>query len=118
MTDPEQLEISVRGEAERAVLVLAGELDLATAHRLEEVIRDDGLTSAGAVVIDLERLDFIDSTGLRTMLAVRELCVGRGQDFAVTPGSTQVQRLLNVTGVGAHLGVVAPTDGGLSAAGA
>ena len=42
------------------------------------------------VVLDLQQLTFLDSTGLRIILAARELCWRRGQEFAVTPGSQQV----------------------------
>jgi len=58
-------------------------------------------------VLDLQQLTFLDSTGLRIILAARELCWRRGQEFAVTPGSPQVQRLLSVTGVGEHLRTIA-----------
>jgi anti-anti-sigma regulatory factor len=44
---------------------------------------------------------------LRIILATRERCREREQEFAITPGSDQVQRLLSVTGVGEHLRTVA-----------
>ena len=105
----DQLRIDVRHEADRVVISLAGELDLATAELLEQAV-------AGAeqgerlVVLDLQELAFIDSTGLRGVLAALELCRDRGQEFAITPGSQQVQRLLSVTGVAPHLRTIAAGD--------
>jgi anti-sigma B factor antagonist len=104
----DQLHIGLRREAGRAILSLEGELDLATAELLEQAMV--GLEQEPMVVLDLERLKFIDSTGLRGVLAALERCREHGQEFAVTPGSQQVQRLLGVTGVGRHLRLVAASD--------
>jgi anti-anti-sigma factor len=99
----EQLRIDVREESDRVVVTLAGELDMANAPLLQNAIESAELVAAKTVVLDLQGLTFLDSTGLRIILAAREQCWRRGQEFAVTPGSQQVQRLLSVTGVGEHL---------------
>jgi anti-sigma B factor antagonist len=99
----EQLRIDVREESDRVVVTLAGELDMANAPLLQDAIESAELVAAKTVVLDLQGLTFLDSTGLRIILAAREQCWRRGQEFAVTPGSQQVQRLLSVTGVGEHL---------------
>jgi anti-sigma B factor antagonist len=99
----EQLRIDLREESDRIVVKLAGELDMANAPLLQDAIENAELVAAKTVVLDLQGLTFLDSTGLRIILAARELCWRRGQEFAVTPGSQQVQRLLSVTGVGEHL---------------
>jgi anti-anti-sigma factor len=104
----EQLQIATRRDGGRIVLSLEGELDLATAELLEQAM--EGVADDSMVVLDLEGLTFIDSTGLRGVLAALERCRGRGQEFAVTPGPQQVQRLLGVTGVGKHLRIVAAGD--------
>jgi anti-anti-sigma factor len=59
-----------------------------------------GLCGEGvsAVELDLSRLTFMDSTGLRAVLRAQELCAEHGYDFLVIPGSGQVQRLLELTG--------------------
>ena len=103
----DQLRIDIRTEAGRAVLSLDGELDMANAPLFQSALDDAQLASVSTVVFDLQQLQFIDSTGLRIILATRERCRERGQEFAITPGSDQVQRLLSVTGVGEHLRTVA-----------
>ena len=62
-------------------------------------------------MLDLEQLLFIDSTGLRVVLSARERCHERGQEFAVTRGSEQVQRLFSITGVSDHLRTITSADG-------
>ncbi len=106
----EQLQVDVRQEADRVVVRLEGELDMANAPLLESAMQSEEVGAAETVVLDLQGLTFLDSTGLRIILAAREQCWRSGQEFAVTPGSQQVQRLLSVTGVGEHLRTIASAD--------
>jgi anti-sigma B factor antagonist len=92
------------------VLGLHGELDLLGAPLLqEEIERAEGGTS-GVVVLDLEDLEFIDSAGLRVILAAHEHAQQQGQAFALTPGSEQVQRLFAIAGVSEHLRIILSPD--------
>ena len=106
----EQLRIDVRREPDRVVIVLGGELDMASAPLLQRAIEGADLSENGMVVLDLQDLQFIDSTGLRVILAARKLCGERGQELAITHSSQQVERLLSVTGVSEHLRTLATPD--------
>lgn len=97
----------MRRDGGRAILALDGELDMASAELLEQALEREELLGEPMVVLDLQQLQFIDSTGLRAILAALERCRARRQEFAVTPGSQQVQRLLSVTGVAEHLPTIA-----------
>jgi anti-anti-sigma factor len=98
--------MDVRLEHDRAVLSLFGELDLASAELFYSEFESAEIGGASMVVLDLEGLQFVDSTGLRMILAAHELARERGQGFAITPGSPQVRRLLTITRVGEHLRVI------------
>jgi anti-sigma B factor antagonist len=89
---------------------LRGELDLASASSLRRAVEAAEVRDARMLVLDLEQLDFIDSTGLRGVLSAYETAQERGQEFAVTKGSPQVQRLLSITSVGEHLRIIASSD--------
>ncbi len=89
---------------------LHGELDLASAPLLREEIEGAEAVAAELLVLDLEDLKFIDSTGLRVVLEAHERAGEREQRFAVTRGSQQVQRLLSVTGVDEHLRILASPE--------
>jgi len=106
----DQLLIDVRREKDRVVVSLRGELDLASAPLLQSEIQSSEIVSAAVLVLDLQELNFIDSTGLRVLLGAHKSSAERGQEFAVTRGSPQVQRLLSITGVGEHLRVIASPD--------
>lgn len=91
-------EVQASARDGRHTLRLSGELDLAVAAGLEARIL--GLCGEGVsgIELDLSRLTFMDSTGLRAVLNAQELCAERGYDFLVRPGGGQVQRLLELTG--------------------
>lgn len=103
----EQLHVEVRREPDRVILALVGELDMASAPLLQSAVEEADLDSRELVVLDLSGLEFIDSTGLRVILAVRKTCAEQGQELAITRGSQQVERLLSVTGVAEHLKTIA-----------
>jgi anti-anti-sigma factor len=98
--------MDVRLEQDRAVLSLHGELDLASAELFHSEFENAEIGGARMVVLDLEGLQFVDSTGLRMILSAHERARERGQDFAITPGAPQVRRLLTITRVGEHLRVI------------
>jgi anti-sigma B factor antagonist len=110
MGGPDPLRIEIRHAPDRVILVLDGELDMATVPSLQQTIEGGELDAEAMVVFDLRQLEFMDSTGLRIILSMRERCEGRGQQFAVTPGSEQVQRLLSITGAAEHLRSIAAVD--------
>jgi anti-sigma B factor antagonist len=116
MTVDERLQVVTRHEADRVVLELHGELDLAGAPLLAGEIGRAESKAPRLLVLDLENLEFVDSAGLRVMLAAHQRAAERGAEFALTPGTPQVQRLLTIAGVGEHLQTLASSDG--SAAGA
>jgi anti-sigma B factor antagonist len=74
-----------------------GDLDLATADRLAGEVRE--LRGAGFedVVLDLRRLDFMDSTGLHLLLGLRSDARRSGQTLTLVPGCAEVQRLFELT---------------------
>jgi len=79
-------------------VVLHGELDVATAPRVDEALaslRDD----ERELRVDLRELTFLDSTGLRTLLRARSVAQERGGRLAVVPGPSAVQRVFELTGL-------------------
>jgi anti-anti-sigma factor len=106
----EHLRIEVRTTPDRVVLELHGELDLLGAPLLQKQIDETDVDARGILVLDLQGLQFIDSAGLRVILAAHESARQRGQEFALTRGGNQVQRLLSVAGVDERLRIIASPD--------
>ena len=84
-------------DGDRHTLRLTGELDLASAPVLEAKAKQLFSEGARELVLDLGRLEFIDSSGLNSILRVRALCEEHMCDFALTPGERPIQRLFEVT---------------------
>ncbi len=102
----EQLNIDVVHDGEMVIVALHGELDLASAPLLANTIESPETDGARLVVLDMEDLEFIDSTGLRIVLAAHTRAQERGQELVLTRIGQQVQRLLTITRVGEHLRIV------------
>lgn len=92
------------------VVALRGELDLASAPLLQHTIESAETDGVRLVVLDMEDLEFIDSTGLRIVLAAHTRAQERGQELALTRIGPQVKRLLTITRVGEHLRIVDSPD--------
>jgi len=92
------------------VLGLHGELDLLGAPLLEEEIEKAETEAPAIVVLDLQDLQFVDSAGLRVILAAHERSRQQGKELALTPGSEQVQRLFTIAGVDEHLRIIGSPD--------
>lgn len=106
----ERLQIDVRHERDRVVIGLHGELDLLGAPTLQSEIENPELETTEMVVLDLRELRFVDSAGLRVILAAHERSQQRGQAFALSRGSAQVQRLLSIAGLDEHLRIIESPD--------
>jgi anti-sigma B factor antagonist len=106
----EHLRIDVRNEQDRVVLGLHGELDLLGAPLLTEEIENAESHRREILVLDLQDLQFIDSAGLRVILAAHQSARQHGQELALTPGSEQVQRLFTIAGVSEHLRIIDTPD--------
>ena len=91
--------VDVRPAGEHVVVAPVGELDIATAPELEQKLRE--LTYAGYahVVIDLRELDFLDSSGIRLLVARDQLARTDGHDLTLIEGSAAIQRTLRLAGV-------------------
>jgi len=78
-------------------LALTGELDLDSANKLEEAVRE--VCASGAdLVIDLRKVTFMDSTGLRALIVAGTLCEENGHELRIVPGE-DIQRILEMTGL-------------------
>jgi anti-anti-sigma factor len=101
-----------------AVVALVGEHDTYSAGRLEGelgVLVEEGVR----IVVDLRDTEFIDSTTLATLLAARRRAEKADLGFTfVLPkrNYTEVNQLLEVTGLGSTLAIYDTLDEALNAA--
>src|SRR4051794_35239072 len=86
-------------EGEHLRLVLYGELDLYSAPRLDdELVRAEG-EMWPELVLDLCRLDFMDSSGLRLLLRAHARAENEGRRVRIVHSGGTVGRVLRITSV-------------------
>ena len=97
------LRIAVVADAEARVLRLAGALTLDTASTLEAEVY--ALFDAGVrtLVLDLDRLELIDSMGEQYLLSAVRWSQNSGGLIRLVGAKGQVERVLTLTGVKAQL---------------
>jgi len=92
------------------VIALSGELDFGTVAQVQQRLAE--LRDAGTpVVLDLDGLTFMDSTGIRLVLTACEDARDRDWRFNVTRGSERVRRVLEAAQVIDRLPYHDPTAG-------
>ena len=87
--------VAVEREGSTAIVV-AGELDSFTAESVRNAVAAVG---SGDVLLDLEGVRFIDSSGLASIIESHMYLNERERRLVVGPRSPVVQRLLDLTGV-------------------
>jgi anti-sigma B factor antagonist len=91
-------QMSEHREADRVVVALSGELDFGTASTVQQRLAE--LRDAGQpVLLDLDALTFMDSTGIRLVLTACEDASRRAWSFHVTRGSERVRHVLEAAQV-------------------
>jgi anti-anti-sigma factor len=76
---------------------LVGELDISSASRVERELKRAEKGEPPALVLDLSGLEFLDSTGLRMIVAADQRAREEGRRFALIRGTEAVQRVFRIT---------------------
>jgi anti-sigma B factor antagonist len=90
---------------------LTGELDLATAPKLEDELRRVEQGDPPVIVLNLQALSFMDSSGLRAVLAADGRAREAGRRLVLVRGDERVQRVLRITRLDERLEIVDSVDG-------
>src|SRR3954453_15606356 len=106
-TPPDEFSIAASDREGRALLTLRGELDLATAPELDELV-NDRLDAGQDVVVDLRGLDFMHSSGIRVLVAAHARAARNDTRlFVVRPADgTAVAKIVEVSGLDGELHIV------------
>ena len=111
-TPPEEFAISTAEVDGRAQLTLRGELDLATAPELEQLLTER-IDASQDVVVDLRGLEFMDSSGIRVLVAAHARAGRVGTRLVVVrpPAGSAVAKIVEVSGLDGELNLVDDAPG-------
>jgi anti-sigma B factor antagonist len=104
------LETSTQGDT--SVVSLRGEIDVYTAPRLRQALID--LVSQGAtdIVVDMDKVDFLDSTGLGVLVGGLKRVKSNDGDLRLVVTQDRIMKIFDITG----LSKVFPIHGSLDEA--
>ncbi len=93
-------------------IAVSGDVDMAGGPILEEImLRQEGnLRDNDDLVIDIEGVQFIDSSGLRSLLAAARRAAGRGARLELRAVGPEVIRLFEITGTLDQFNIVSLRD--------
>jgi anti-sigma B factor antagonist len=91
------LEIEASEQNGVAHVVLSGELDLSTVDKVEHELTRVEAEGPATVALDLSRLTFLDSSGLRLIVSADKRARRDSRRFVVVRGSETVQRVFAIT---------------------
>jgi anti-sigma B factor antagonist len=91
------VETGKRGDA--SVLTLQGEIDVYTAPRLRQAIID--LVEGGErnIVVDMEKVDFLDSTGLGVLVGGLKRVKTREGNLSLVASQEKILKIFEITGL-------------------
>lgn len=113
---PIELERTTDGGVD--VVHVRGEVDVLTAPALADELGRTSETDAARLVVDLDGVDFLDSTGLGVLVNARKRITGAGGRFSVASSNPRITKLFSITGLDELFDIHPDTDSAVSAASA
>jgi anti-anti-sigma factor len=102
----EILEVETENRNRGVRIALRGELDLSTVGKVQDELRRVEASSPALVVLDLSKLTFLDSTGLRCLVTADERARDEGRRVVIVRGPEPVQRVFSITRLEERLEIV------------
>ena len=93
----EILEIASEERDGRVHVVLRGELDLSTVGKVQDELDRVESSAPELLVLDLSKLTFLDSTGLRCLVTADQRARDAGRRVVLVRGPDPVQRVFAIT---------------------
>ena len=108
--NPAPFSVTTACDGSDVVVAPRGELDIAAEEQFTAALKDVLASRPRLLSVDLRELDFLDSTGLRSLLRVRDECQRHGCRLLLVRGKPAVQRAFDVSGLTPHFAIVEHSD--------
>ena len=96
----DQITLSVSTPAERQVLIeVGGEVDMVTSPQLRAAVLDQFAADTELVVLDLDEVTFLGTSGLAVLIEVREAAHAAGRELRIACTARRVLRPLMIAGL-------------------
>jgi anti-sigma B factor antagonist len=101
-----EFNVSVSSETTSHNVSLSGELDIATANQFTAALEGLQPVAGDRLVIDLTAVSFMDSTGLRVLIAANRNAKAGDYSVVIVTGESPAKRVLELTRMDEHMQVV------------
>ena len=91
----ERLRLDVQHDDATVVVLVVGEVDLATSPQLRECL----MALDGVVVVDLRGVTFLDSSGLNALIGGKKHLTGQGGTLRLQGAQPHVRHVFDVMGM-------------------
>ena len=110
------LSLETRTEGDRTIVVVGGEIDVYTAPKLREQLID--LVSAGQyhMVVDMEGVEFLDSTGLGVLVGGLKKVRAHNGSLQLVCNQDRLLKIFRITGLAKVFVIHDSADEALAAA--
>jgi anti-sigma B factor antagonist len=93
------LSLSTRSEGDRTVVEVGGEIDVYTAPRLREQLVDLVADGKYHLIVDMERVDFLDSTGLGVLVGGLKRVRAHDGSLRLVCTQERILKIFRITGL-------------------
>jgi anti-sigma B factor antagonist len=96
----DQITLAVSVPAEKQVLIeVGGEVDMVTSPQLRSAVLDQFTAGTELVVLDLDGVTFLGTSGLAVLIEVREAAHAAGRELRIACTARRVLRPLTIAGL-------------------
>jgi anti-sigma B factor antagonist len=99
LEDSVDLSLSTRSEGDRTVVEVGGEIDVYTAPRLREQLVDLVADGKYHLIVDMERVDFLDSTGLGVLVGGLKRVRAHDGSLRLVCTQERILKIFRITGL-------------------
>jgi len=110
-----ELSLSTRTVADHVVLEVGGEIDVYTAPRLKEQLLELVDSGHRHIVVDLEAVEFLDSTGLGVLVGGLRRIRTQGGHLALVCSQERILKIFRITGLSGFFDIHASVEEAMAA---
>jgi anti-anti-sigma factor len=100
------LDVEIQPQPGQTILVLHGELDMATESQLRDVAMAQlGVSGLAKLGLDLADITFLDSSGISVLVDLRNHANDRGIDLEILAVSQRAAGILTIVGLAEAFGI-------------
>ena len=109
------LDVETGTVGDASLLSLRGEIDVYTAPRLRQAIIDLVEGGATRIVVDMEKVDFLDSTGLGVLVGGLKRVRVKDGSLSIVTTQDKILKIFDITGLNRVFAIHASVDAAVTA---